>query len=305
MSTDRGDSVARGQAVLEALRARIAEGAYPLDSMLPTQRALAEEFDVSRDTVQRALRELKSEGWIESRQGSGSRVVRQPIHSVTRSPAAAPRVRAALGPFIQRAFSQSTVQLDVFTLTSESLDAHIRLQAERVRTGEIKPPERIEMRLLLPDESVKLPYPRAKRMPDGSGLEEVDRLLQERLHSITRRHTSSLRAALRDLETEGHVQSVDVEVRRIQVVPAFKLYLRRTVEILFGPYEAVERSILLDDDTEIEAVDVLGLGSVLTRHVNDEGDPNSTGTVFIESWQAWFDSCWKLLTSQLASPSID
>lgn len=287
------------------LRARIAEGFYPLGTSLPTQRALAEELVVSRDTVQRALRELKSEGWIESRQGSGSRVVRQPIHSVARSSTAMPRVRAALGPFIQRAFSQSTVQLDVFTLTSESLDAHIRLQAERVRTGEIRPPERIEMRLLLPDESLKLPYPRAKRVSDGSDLEEVDRLFQERLHSITRRHTSSLRAALRDLETEKHVQSVDVEVRRIPVVPAFKLYLRRTAEILFGPYEVVERSILLDDDTEIEAVDVLGLGSVLTRHVNDEGDPNSTGSVFMESWQAWFDSCWNLLTSQPASPSVD
>lgn len=91
--------------------------------------------------------------------------------------------------------------------------------------------------------------------------------------------------------------SVEVEVRTVPLVPTFKLYLRRGVEALFGPYEVVERPILLDDGTEIEALDVLGLGSTLTRHVNDEGDPNSTGSVFMESMQTWFDSCWERLAS--------
>lgn len=296
VSGERGDGVGRGSGshLLETLRARIANGEYPVGSSLPAQRALAEEFDVSRDTVQRVLRELKSEGWVDSRQGSGTRVIEPPIHSTTQ-PLTAPRLRAALGPFIARVFAQRTVKLDVFTLTSESLDAHIRLQAERIRTGEINP-ERIELRMLLPAESVPLPYPRANPSVAGQGdAADIDRRLQERLHGITRRHTASLRDALRDLETEGLVPSVTVEVRKIPVVPPFKLYLLRDTEALFGPYKVVARSILLDDETEIEALDVLGLGSTLTRHVNDEGDPNSTGSVFIESWQAAFDSWWNLL----------
>ena len=65
---------------------------------------------------------------------------------------------------------------------------------------------------------------------------------------------------------------------------------------LFGPYEVVDRPILLDDGTEVEAQDVLGLGATLTRFVNDEGDPDSPGSVFIESMQAWFDSCWDKLS---------
>ncbi|SDM64724.1 regulatory protein, gntR family [Streptomyces sp. cf386] len=296
MGAERGDGIGRGSLLLETLRTRIADGVYPVGSSLPAQRALADEFDVSRDTVQRVLRELKSEGWIDSRQGSGTRVIEPPIHSTTQ-PQAAPRLRAALGPFIARAFAQRTVRLDVFTLTSESLDAHIRLQAERIRMKEIGP-ERIELRMLLPDESVESPYPRAKRpVAGGGGTEGVDGRLQARLHGITRRHTSSLRAALKDLETEELVPSVTVEVRRIPLVPPFKLYLLRDAEALFGPYKVVERSILLDDDTDIDAVDVLGLGSTLTRHVNDEGDPNSTGSVFIESWQAAFDSWWNLLAT--------
>ncbi|MGW6910384.1 GntR family transcriptional regulator [Streptomyces sp. NPDC054940] len=296
MGAERGDGIGRGSLLLETLRTRIADGVYPVGSSLPAQRALADEFDVSRDTVQRVLRELKSEGWVDSRQGSGTRVIEPPIHSTTQ-PQAAPRLRAALGPFIARAFAQRTVRLDVFTLTSESLDAHIRLQAERIRMKEIGP-ERIELRMLLPDESVESPYPRAKRpVAGGGGTEDVDGRLQARLHGITRRHTSSLRAALKDLETEELVPSVTVEVRRIPLVPPFKLYLLRDAEALFGPYKVVERSILLDDDTDIDAVDVLGLGSTLTRHVNDEGDPNSTGSVFIESWQAAFDSWWNLLAT--------
>ena len=290
-------------ALLEELRVRIADGRYPLDQLLPPQRELADEFGISRDTVQRVLHELKNEGWIESRQGSGSRVVKSPIHS-GKVPQEAPRLRAALGPFVTRAFAQPTVRLDVFTLTSESLDAHVRLQAEHIRTGEIATPERIELRLLLPSESLELPYPRALKPADepevAYGSEELDRLqeqIHERLRGITRRHTTSLRAALRNLETEGLVPSVSVEVRSIPLVPAFKLYLRPGAEALFGPYEVVERSILLDDGTEMDALDVLGLGSTLIRHVNDEGDPNSTGSVFMECMQAWFDACWQRLSA--------
>lgn len=60
----------------------MADGTYPLRSTLPSQSDLATEFGVSRDTVQRVLRELVDEGWIESRQGSGPRVIKtQRIHS--------------------------------------------------------------------------------------------------------------------------------------------------------------------------------------------------------------------------------
>jgi DNA-binding transcriptional regulator YhcF (GntR family) len=304
VNAERGEGGGKEfERVLEELRARIANGTYALNTSLPTQRALADKFEVSRDTVQRVLRELKNEGWIESRQGSGSRVVKQPIHSATHQQAA-PRQRAALGPFMARAFAQQSVQLDVFTLTSESLDAHIRLQAERIRMGRAHPengevyPERIELRLLLPSVSLTLPYPRVKRTEgndDGESMDELQDQLQQRLWGITRRHTSSLRAALRDLQTEGLVPSVSVQVRHVPLAPAFKLYLRRNTEALFGPYEVVERPILLEDGTEVEAQDVLGLGSTLTRFVNDEGDPDSPGSVFIESMQAWFDSCWTML----------
>ncbi|MFD8217533.1 GntR family transcriptional regulator [Streptomyces sp. NPDC059697] len=300
MTEERGDGGGTEFVrVLETLRVRIADGTYAVGSQLPPQRELAEELGVSRDTVQRVVREMNSEGWIKSRQGSGTRVVKSPIH-LGAPQKEAPRVRAALGPFIARAFAQPVVRLDVFTLTSESLDTHIRLQAESIRLGMVRP-DRIELRMLLPSEALVLPYPRAKEPEDGAEpqepgqLERLHEQLQERLRAITRRHTMSLRAALRDLQGEGLVPSVQVEIRHVPLAPAFKLYLRPGAEALFGPYEIVRRAVLLDDGTELDATDVLGLGATLTRHVNDEGDPDSPGSVFMESMQAWFDSCWYLL----------
>ncbi|MFF7073666.1 hypothetical protein [Streptomyces pseudovenezuelae] len=74
-----------------------------------------------------------------------------------------------------------------------------------------------------------------------------------------RRHTSSLRAVLRDLKTDGLVPDVEVPVREVPLVPTHKLYLRRGVGGPIGPYRIV---------------------------------PNAVGSVFMQSWQEWFDSCW-------------
>jgi DNA-binding GntR family transcriptional regulator len=46
-------------------------------SLLPAESVLQERYSVSRHTVREALRRLKEEGLIESRQGAASRVVRR------------------------------------------------------------------------------------------------------------------------------------------------------------------------------------------------------------------------------------
>lgn len=272
------------QRVLDELRTRLSDGTYRVGSRLATQRSLAEEFDVSRDTVQRVLRILTTEGWIQARQGSGARVIKVPkVHST--SPAGG---RVHLGELIDRTFEQPEVTLDVFTLTSESLDAHLRLQAARIHAEEIRP-ERIAVRLLLPSESLDLPYPRAKGAPE-------DLRLQERLRSITRAHTQSLRRVLRELRSEGLVPSVEVEIRRVQMAPIFKLYLLNGTAALFFPYEVMERPIPLDDGEEIDAVDVRGLGSDLIHYAKEDGaGPQSQGSLFVRSMESWFKSCWDLL----------
>ncbi|MFG3294468.1 winged helix-turn-helix domain-containing protein [Streptomyces sp. NPDC048179] len=273
--------------VSEALRSRLVDGTYQLGAELPTQGELAKEFSVSRDTVQRVMRELGNEGWIESRQGSRARVVKvlQRVQSTT---ARATRSRQVmmLGPLISEAFEQPEVSLDVFTLTSESLDTHIRLQAERIRARAIAPGS-IKVRLLLPDPELDLPYPVVRQDPS-------DHRLRERLHGITERHTESLSAALRDLQADKFVPHVDVQIKHVRLVPTFKLYIINQAEVLHGLYEVIGRNIILDTGEEIDALDVLGLGATLTHHVEDT-DPDSPGSVFVQKMRAWFDSVWDVL----------
>jgi DNA-binding GntR family transcriptional regulator len=58
--------------VVEALRRQILDGTYPVGSQLPTEAELCETHGVSRHTVREALRQLREDGLVSSRQGSGS-----------------------------------------------------------------------------------------------------------------------------------------------------------------------------------------------------------------------------------------
>lgn len=58
------------QLVADTLRQEIAQGLYK-DERLPTQEALADRFDVSRVTIQRALTDLRNDGIIYSMKGKG------------------------------------------------------------------------------------------------------------------------------------------------------------------------------------------------------------------------------------------
>lgn len=54
---------------------RIAAGRYPVGSLMPTEVELAGEFETSRFTMREALRALTEDGYVERRQGMGTRVI--------------------------------------------------------------------------------------------------------------------------------------------------------------------------------------------------------------------------------------
>ena len=59
--------------IVDQLRAQIMCGALPSGSVLPSERGLAQMLEVHRNTVVKAYGELKSDAWIESRQGTASK----------------------------------------------------------------------------------------------------------------------------------------------------------------------------------------------------------------------------------------
>ncbi|WP_328495007.1 winged helix-turn-helix domain-containing protein [Streptomyces sp. NBC_00414] len=271
--------------VLEELRNRIITEIYPLDSALPPQRALAEEFGVSRDTVQRVVKALVAEGRIESRQGSGSRVVKTQRIQPAVPQDTTPRPRT-LGPIMTEAFSRPEVGLDVFTLTGESLVTHVRLQNERMRRELRRTPQRITMRVLVPSGDAQLPFPRAKDDP-------ADPRPAKHVRAIVLGSTTSLRNILELLRVHGIVAEVDLQIRYTTVVPNFKFYLLNGSEALFGLYQVVDRPIMLADGEVLPAMDVEGVGANLMHYVSDE-DPNSPGSFFVDSMQTYFDSLWSV-----------
>jgi GntR family transcriptional regulator len=61
--------------VVRALKDAIVSGVYPVGSQLPTEEELCERFSVSRYTVREALRRLREDSLVSSRQGAGTTVV--------------------------------------------------------------------------------------------------------------------------------------------------------------------------------------------------------------------------------------
>jgi GntR family transcriptional regulator len=61
--------------VARALKEDIVSGVYPVGSQLPTEDELCERFSVSRYTVREALRRLREDSLVASRQGAGTVVV--------------------------------------------------------------------------------------------------------------------------------------------------------------------------------------------------------------------------------------
>ncbi|MGW3105942.1 winged helix-turn-helix domain-containing protein [Streptomyces sp. NPDC001100] len=275
--------------VLGELRRRIVAQEYPEGSRLPPQRTLATAFGVSRGTVQLALRELSAEGWIESLQGSGSRVVFKAPQATSAADDAARIRKAGMGWFVERAFTREEVRLDVYCLTSESLDAHLRVQAERILTGSATVPQKIRLRMLLPARDMALPVPRIIDAPD-------DKSVVKRLLAISDRCLSSLEDTLQNLRANGPVPEVDFEVRRVPVAPMFKLYLLNERETFQTMYKLAQRRIPLGGTKEVDAIDILSVGA--TGTYVDKGDgADDAQAAWVQDQQDWFDSLWEHLAT--------
>jgi DNA-binding GntR family transcriptional regulator len=61
--------------LVHALKQEIVDGIYPVGSQLPTEDKLCQRFNVSRYTVREALRRLRDDNLVSSRQGAGTVVM--------------------------------------------------------------------------------------------------------------------------------------------------------------------------------------------------------------------------------------
>ena len=68
-------SRSRTEELADALRARIGRGLFPVGSKLPSEQALAANFQVSRTVVREAVTRLKADGLVQTRKGTAARVL--------------------------------------------------------------------------------------------------------------------------------------------------------------------------------------------------------------------------------------
>ena len=65
------------QIIIDDIKSKILSGDYTIGEQIPTEAALQEKYEVSRQTVRKAILELSNEGFLRSEKGSGTYVSNQ------------------------------------------------------------------------------------------------------------------------------------------------------------------------------------------------------------------------------------
>src|SRR5215207_692709 len=138
MSLDPDDPRPPYVQVAGALRAAILTKTLEPGDQLPSGSQLSKRYGVARMTVQQAIRVLRDEGLVVSRQGSGVFVRDRTARPV------------GLRPVVERAFQRPQVSIDFFGFTAETLLGVIQEPLDKIRAGG-PAPESIAIRMLVPD----------------------------------------------------------------------------------------------------------------------------------------------------------
>ncbi|WP_409482773.1 GntR family transcriptional regulator [Arsenicicoccus dermatophilus] len=272
MALDLDDPRPPYQQVAASLRASILTGVFPPGEKMPSQAELSEHYGVARMTVQQALRILKDDGLVTSRQGSGMFVRERMAKPV------------GLRPHIEQAFRDQHVTIDFAGQTSETLHGVLSEPLDQVRTGRLSP-ETIAIRVLVPDLTRPLALPAA-----ADGDETISAKARDRLRGITDRHLNALTATVEELADLGLVKTGTVEARQHGTTPLFKAYVINDVDVFFGYYPVVRHEVRLDSD-RAEILDPMGKDTVLFQYT-DDGNPDDPGTQFVHQTRTWFTSLW-------------
>ncbi|KJK58533.1 MocR-like pyridoxine biosynthesis transcription factor PdxR [Saccharothrix sp. ST-888] len=90
LTAGRSRGLGLREALEDALRAAVRDGRLPPGTRLPSSRALSGDLGIARNTVAEAYAQLAAEGWLASRQGSGTVVAERGTPSETTAPIARP-----------------------------------------------------------------------------------------------------------------------------------------------------------------------------------------------------------------------
>jgi DNA-binding transcriptional regulator YhcF (GntR family) len=265
---DPDDPRPPSQQIANLLRAAIRTGKIRPGEQLPSQPELAERYNVARETVKAALRILRDEYLVVTRQGSGTFVRAQTERPV------------GLRPHIEAAFESPRVSIDFAGFSGETLNGALSEPLDKIRAGRLTP-EAVSIRMLLPDLTQAMALP---SRVDGGDSQSV----RSRVQRIAARSTENLVEAVGELADLGLVKSSQCLVRTYATSPLFKLYILNDSEAFFGFYPVVKHVVSIDGQS-IETFDPMGKDATLFHFTstNDEAFDQ-----YVEQARLWFDSIW-------------
>jgi DNA-binding transcriptional regulator YhcF (GntR family) len=284
MSLDPDDPRPPYVQITNLLRAAILTKKLEPGEQLPSQNDLTKRYEVSRATVQRALRDLETEGLVVSRQGKGVFV----------------RVRTErpmeLRTHIEQAFTEQAVTIDFAGFSGETLHRALLEPIDKIRSGRLRP-DSITVRILVPDtrKPQAIPVP-VEPAGEGASVRPRGKRAQEtplsRAHGIMLRSTQAITAAVTELETLGLISDARVSVRVHTITPSFKLYILNQRDAFFGFYPIAENTVPVAG-VPTKILDVFGLDVALFPY--NQSDERGHGAEWVQQGQLWFDSIWSNL----------
>ncbi|OLT10147.1 GntR family transcriptional regulator [Pseudonocardia sp. CNS-139] len=263
--------------VANALRAAILTKTFKAGDKLPSRNELAKRYDVAPMTVQNALRELRDEGLIVSRQGSGVFVRERTERPV------------GLRPHMERAFEAERVTVDFAGFSGETLHGVMQEPLDKIRIGRLTP-KAIHVRILVPDPTI--PW----SVPSTVDTHADSPAFRKRAEEIMRRHTLAIIDNVSELGELGLISDVSAEVRVHPVAPMFKLYVVNGDEVFFGFYPVREHVLSLGGEPQA-IYDLMGKDTILFHHSMSDDD-TSTGSQYVEQSRMWFDSVWNTISTE-------
>lgn len=270
MGLDPDDPRPPYQQVANHLRAAILTRGFAPGDKLPSGPELSKRYGVARMTIQQAVRVLRDEGLVISRQGSGVFV-----RARTERP-------VGLRPHIERAFERERVTIDFAGLSGETLAGALSEPLDKVRLGRLTPTS-IRIRLLVP--STSSPWALPCRVEDLAD----DPDFRRRAAGITARSASAITEAVGELASLGLVPDASAEVRLHSLTPLFKLYVINDDDAFFGFYPVTEHLVTIKGNPHT-MYDLLGKDATLFHHCASSGD--ETSGQYVQQARAWFDSVW-------------
>ena len=280
MSLDPDDPRPPYLQVATALRAAILTRKIEPGDKLPSQNELAERYGVSRMTIQQALRVLKDESLVVSRQGSGVFARER-----TEKP-------VGLRPHIEKACEADEVSIDFLGYTAETLHGAIAEPLDKIRAGRLTP-KSIRIRILVSDMTQPLALPVAV-----DGVERDSAAARARMADLSTRYIGGVTDAVQELADLGLVPDATVETRRFTAAPMFKAYVINGADAFFGYYPVVKHDVRTAG-RQVSIYDPMGKDTVLF-HWTDDGDIEAVDTQFVIETRNWFDSVWNTIAVEEA-----